>query len=470
MVAVKEPENGNKKESWKDHLMRLVLAAAFLVSPILVQTAFACSCIPKPSLQEEFNRAAAVFTGQVLSTLDVPVGNYNERRHVVSVKEVFKGLSKTELTISAGVIDSSCFIDFYKNGQSYLIYAYQDNDGVYTAGVFCSRTTRLENAKTQIHFIREFVKGKTEPVLYGSVSMVDGLLGIPVVLESRTNQYRTITDKDGIFRFGKLANGKYQIAVQVPAKYSFWSPVYSSVEISNNQVISKADYIYDFGKAAFVQFNLRWNTGIDVKLVDGEGKAINKADLNLIGVSADGRPVTLPLHHRLGSNEFSVRGIEPGDYRLVAEMPSPLGQNSKLKFEYANANSNSRVSFGETSNQEVVFSLPKEARLRSFRGEVVTETGGSVGGFVNVSLDSLEDMSSPDNTQFARMSIDAKGQFRFEVLEGEEYWLHIWVTDIVGVNGPTQALRKILKTEKVRVGNESQPQTFAISLPPKEIQ
>lgn len=94
----------------KSSLTKLVFTFALVVCPQVATSANACTCLPLPSPSEAFQKARAVFIGKTISSKDIPfqeeLGDKTypeyERHFRFVVAESLKGLSKSEVDISAG--------------------------------------------------------------------------------------------------------------------------------------------------------------------------------------------------------------------------------------------------------------------------------------------------------------------------------------------------------------------------------
>ena len=476
--------------------LRLHLLFSFLLVflPIYVQNSFACSCYPLPSVYGAYNQSKAVFTGKILSSEDVKVTPYNERHYRVQILENFKGVKEKEVTISAGVIESSCFWGGYTVGESYLIYSHGESNGILNAENACTRTTALNDAQSQVIFIRELLKGKTESKVYGSVAVNENNLRtdettkrflpeIEVRAKSADKTFKTFTDKNGFYRFGELPEGIYKLELQVPAKYKLYFPENESFAVMKNKRICRNQYsktpdITDsecyfepnLSDGIFFTFSLRWNNEIKGKILDAEGKIVEKASMRLLPLAKarDNFDEDWRDDYRRTGEDYFVIGKTPGQYILAVEIDSPLGSNNKIRFFYPQTNlaENAKIfDITETTKLNLDFKLPENIKTRKLIGEVLTESGGSVGGYIKVSLDSLEDFSNQRNKQFAEMSVNSQGQFEFNVLENEDYWLHFWINDFEAVNGEVKEIKKLIKTEKVKIGKEAFPRKITIALP-----
>jgi len=237
----------------KTMLLHIFLGVLFILSPFAAQTLRACSCHPLPSIYQAFKQSEAVFAGKILSTEDVKINGYTERHHRVQLLENFKGVTNKEISISAGVVESSCFWGDYTVGESYLIYSYSKDKGVFSAGKACSRIAALEDAEDQIFFIRELLKGKPEPQVYGRVVIQENdlqtnevkekaLSGIEVQVKSDSKTVKTLSDQNGFYRFNNLPSEDYVLNPLVPVKYRAYFPDSENFAVLENKKICRSRY------------------------------------------------------------------------------------------------------------------------------------------------------------------------------------------------------------------------------------
>ncbi len=475
-------------------ISRALFIFLFLISPFFVQNLLACSCNPRPSIYDSFNNSQAVFTGKIISTEDVKINYSVERRYRVKLLENFKGDASKEITISAGDIGSSCFWGAYDVGESYLIYSYGRDDEVFSAGRACSRIARLEDAADQIFFIRELLKGKPESQVYGRVVIQENdlqtnelkersLAGFEVTVKSKLKTFKTTTDKDGFYRFNNLPFGTYELKTNVPAKYGlYFSDKENFIVLKNKKIcrskysmISPVDekgcfYAPNVSDGVYLTFTLRWNNEINIKVVDSEGQSVEKARVRMlpVGKSNDEFNYDWRDTYLRDRDDYVVFGKTPGKYILAVEMDSPLKSTNKIRFFYPQTTSAEKAQIfdiTETSYLNLDFKLPEEIKIRNLIGEVIRENGGSVGGFISVSLDSSENAQLKENKQFGAMPINAQGLFEFKTLENEEYWLHVWINVWEEVDGAPKEVKKLIKTEKVKIGKEESVRKIMIVLP-----
>jgi hypothetical protein len=115
-------------------LIVIVLAATVILFPTATQ---ACKCVEPPSVEKEFERSKAVFSGKVIDIRN----DKNNRNILFEINETWKGISQTQIILRDEL--SSCSLNFFE-GESYLVYAYDFKDELTTN--ICDRTKELSSA------------------------------------------------------------------------------------------------------------------------------------------------------------------------------------------------------------------------------------------------------------------------------------------------------------------------------------
>jgi len=144
----------------------------------------------KPSVDKGFSRSQAVFSGEVIEIKDNNglLGGHG-KTVLFNVKETWKGINETEVTIATGSNDGGCGIAFVV-GEEYLVYArlsemYGDES---LTSIICDPTTALGNATEDIAILgqgqvptqdaKSVDNGKTSVLIGGGVVFIAGLIGI----------------------------------------------------------------------------------------------------------------------------------------------------------------------------------------------------------------------------------------------------------------------------------------------------
>jgi hypothetical protein len=144
----------------KNILIAMVLSLLFsLVSiPSFPSVSYACSCAGPPTVEEEFQRANAVFSGEVVELIEQKDKNgLMTKKALFEVDKIWKGKSQSQKIITTGFGGGDCGYEF-QPGDKYLVYAhyssmYGDGDDLVT--IICDGTKSLKSAEEDLEFLGE---------------------------------------------------------------------------------------------------------------------------------------------------------------------------------------------------------------------------------------------------------------------------------------------------------------------------
>lgn len=429
---------------------------------LFAQNALACSCYGRPSPYEAYREAKSVFIGKVIDLTDesgnrmppksaesmandVQQGISNIYKYRFEVQESFKNTKSSEVIITKEI--NMCEYGF-DIGATLLVYAYEGGGNLY-APTFCARTMWISGAEEDIHFIRDILARKPEPRIYGSVNLVDNdiatgeyrknnLSGIKIIAKNQNNIYETVTDANGLYRFYKLPDGKYEVAPQLPLKYT--ENIGGNYERVYEITLRQDGYGYESygkygGNNAYSSFDINWNNSVSGTIVDAEGKSLEKAKVTLIPISQINKP--LPSNDNyvgyFGSKrsewetrKYEVKGKSPGTYVLAVEVFAPFASGeSKLLMYYPQAMQSNKaqiINLKELDDQTLNIKLPTGYNLREIEGQLLSVNGTPLkNGYV--SLNKLENPKDKNNIVYDSQSVK-DGKFKFQVFENAEYWIY----------------------------------------------
>lgn len=155
----------------------------------------ACSCVMPPPADVALSEASAVFSGEVV---EVKKSNKDNGKTVhFNVREVWKGIDSTTISVFTGNDSASCGIDFIV-GKEYLVYAHtlDSNGKSILSTTLCDRTAELVNAAEDLTIIGEGqIPVQTEEtidsqnnlyyVYAGILVVVVGLVGLIIWIRSK---------------------------------------------------------------------------------------------------------------------------------------------------------------------------------------------------------------------------------------------------------------------------------------------
>lgn len=131
---------------------------------LLVNLAFACSCMMPESPQVEFSKFDAVFIGQVINIEPAEKYGYSVK---LKVLKRYKGSLDEFVTLHTGSGGGDCGYPFEEN-EEYFVYAYAYSDGFGVS--ICSRTKKLSEAQEDkealdaVYNADDFIEIKTETI------------------------------------------------------------------------------------------------------------------------------------------------------------------------------------------------------------------------------------------------------------------------------------------------------------------
>ena len=144
------------------YLKKAMTILVFIFSGIFIISSFpsitsACSCAELPSVEEEFERSKAVFSGKVIDIKDKrSLKGYRSKSVLFEVTNTWKGVEQSQIIITTGQGGGDCGYNFIK-GEEYLVYAgesimYGTNSLVST---MCDRTDVLSSSQEDLEVLGE---------------------------------------------------------------------------------------------------------------------------------------------------------------------------------------------------------------------------------------------------------------------------------------------------------------------------
>lgn len=154
-------------------LVLLPLIGALVAAVVALQpcTAFACSCLPPGTPDEELQKSTAVFAGRVASITTVNRGGVAPQLQVrFDVSQSWKGPAAKQIEVLTSESSASCGVTFEQGGE-YVVYS-NDSEGFLNASL-CSRTASAADAADDLAVLgntgAELVAGVTGPAADGVV-------------------------------------------------------------------------------------------------------------------------------------------------------------------------------------------------------------------------------------------------------------------------------------------------------------
>ncbi|HSE17598.1 MAG TPA: hypothetical protein VLB46_11125 [Pyrinomonadaceae bacterium] len=191
---------------------RLVFMVVISVPFLIVTDVFGCQCREREPPCSQYKSADVVFVGSVVTiTL---AGLESQKKIVFSIEQNVKGLTNsTAELVSYG---SSCDYSFVE-GKTYLVYAYRNSERneIYTH--YCTRTTEVSNAKSDLAFFKRIIQKHQSSQIVGVLAdNTKRLRYASVVASGGGRDYRTTTDQEGWFTLSVPGASKYQVRILLP--------------------------------------------------------------------------------------------------------------------------------------------------------------------------------------------------------------------------------------------------------------
>lgn len=157
------------------NLIRMAICLSLLIGQLAMPTPVsACSCVEAGAPVVQFTQYDAVFTGKVIAVaaksspvIDLlrklfsrnslyPAFLYSDRFWgndvTFTVNKSWKGVTTTKVTIHTGSGEGDCGYGFIQ-GDDYLVYAYNAQNGDRLGASICSRTTVVSRAAEDLSFL-----------------------------------------------------------------------------------------------------------------------------------------------------------------------------------------------------------------------------------------------------------------------------------------------------------------------------
>jgi hypothetical protein len=191
---------------------QLVFTVVTIVISLFASDVSACQCREREPPCAQYGSADVVFVGSVVRfsspALDSP------EKIDFSIERAIKGLSGS--TVQLVSYRTSCDYPFAK-GKTYLEIAYRNNERNELYTHYCTRTTELSNASSDLAFFRLFPEKRQSVQILGVLADNDKRLrAVRIVASNGDRNYRTTTNKEGWFSLNVARPGKYRVRILLP--------------------------------------------------------------------------------------------------------------------------------------------------------------------------------------------------------------------------------------------------------------
>ena len=401
------------------------------VIALLPAASWACACLPPGPPCDAAWKASAVFVGTAVEVTHDLASSADPflRTHVVfDVTEPFTGMEgrgkRVEVRTGTGVGD--CGFGF-EPGRSYVVYGWQNPDGVLTAGT-CSRTAAVEDAHADLEYLRGLPRAGPFGYVFGVAGNVAvqghfdramqmwipaGIAGVVVSLSGPGKTAGLATGEDGAFRFDRLPPGKYQIAVAKDGYSSTGGP--ASVDVHA-------------GGCAYASEGLAVDRKIAGKVTGADGWPAGNIQVEIVPFRpTPSNQLPFPVAETLTAADgtYELRHLLRGEYYLgihLAHTPSKEMPYARYFYPGTEDPSAAAIAIVEQGpgTKTYSFSIPAPQKERRVEGFVYWPDGRPA---ENVEIE-LEDLRWPWQTSTILASTDAKGHFEISAFDRTAYRVH----------------------------------------------
>ena len=391
----------------------------------------ACSCGPRPSVLEAFDRVDVVVIVRVSSvdTVDPKVDSRSNPANVRSataiVEKVYKGNLKVrdEIVLEQGS-GSNCIMTFNDNyvGHEFLFYLWTPQLGNRWAVNFCARSNSTSGAKEDLLYLDNLEKrcGKTR---------VSGTLGewnsedfqvankkILFIGEKKT--YETKTDDDGVYEIYDLPAGTYKVQPEILKGWRIDRSWLHYVSGISEQQDSTQSIRFELADKQHVSINISFEpeNAVEGRVVGPDGNAM--AGICVYLWTLERTKYFGPHDCTDDKGYFRIESIPPNSYHLVintdgrpsSKYPFPQtfypGVTDRKKAALITVNDGDTVKGINVVIPKVVETVTLEGVLLYSDDRPVTDG--------DVKFESTS--SDIDGDQ--RASVDKQGRFRLELVKG----------------------------------------------------
>ncbi|MEQ1606046.1 MAG: carboxypeptidase-like regulatory domain-containing protein [Pyrinomonadaceae bacterium] len=401
----------------------------------------------------------------------------------LTVEKQFRGELGNEVEISS--------TSYFKEGESYFLYAFRGNDGKLRKvgdGMCGTPPNLLKEAKSDIEYAEDIDSGKIGTRIYGTVSQDKQetvktplqnvpLAGIEVTIRNESETFTTRTDRSGKFAFKNVPKGSYNISAAVTDGLrerifpGGWIERKKHKVFVGDTVLLRDMLIVlptsknepqltpklTFQRADSYNFLFTSLGSIQGRLLTSDGKVASKQEVSLFPIDENGKmDLSWPLQRTFnkGQNgEFVFESVPKGKYRIAVNPLNCHGyqepQNARSFYPgVSNEIASGIVTVQESSAVSLSdFKLPRRLKERKIAGIVLAPDQKPVAG-ATVMLTSTDSKNQTYCSQKNDViKTDEKGRFRIKGYESYEYQITAYRMS----NGSRQFSKRTLIPVKGRV-------------------
>lgn len=461
----------------------LLVFPILLIFLILADTARGCTCLPPPTVLDEFARSENVLVARLLEFREIDrrvdgTNVYRTYAAIMEVEKVYKGNLRKNQTIK--VFNGSggdCTAGFERNdiGESFLFYIGSPRSigkyptPLYIVGV-CSRSTNLKNAAPDLKYLDNRRAREGETRLSGKIAAsgdnvsLPSVAGLTVKIVGPDLQSELKTDEDGFFEIWDLPPGIYNVSFQLPlgwkmsrsriipsVKYSRWTE--TSQNFLSVSIVPK--------KHTEVTTFLKIDNEISGKVISPEGNPMKGVCVSAYWLTPTSDSYMIPANCTNEKGEFKILQLPPGKYRIeVNNRGNITASNPFETFYYPGVENKEHaepvlVKEG-VSVRNLVIRVAKTFPLIEISGQLTFKDGEPV-------VEEDVRFDPHDDTKYEKVEVetDESGKFRFEIPLGAKGELkantNIWVSRF-------EKCTQALTLRKTRTGRAADIQSNVVEI------
>lgn len=432
---------------------------AILLLLVIAPDSDGCVCTEEPP-ETAFENAKIVFIGKMIEGTEKNIGDAADASNrkleagdvtfEIDVFDGYKGISgRNTITLKVpSNKDTSCGPYGLIPGESYVIYAYANDEGpeeTLSTGA-CTRTALLSKAKEDIEFFRrlhEIGYGTIKGYVSLDTHTIDSSVGEPYKLPDirvritgpETDLLLEI-DKWGNYETTGLRAGVYRVTPETPANY---------------ESRTQSEEVTILGRPTVYQsFTIQHKGRVSGVVQDADGM-----DYELNSIFLENSNTRVPGASLGQDGMFEVRGVPPGEYVLYMEMRRSDTYETR-KYYYPGTYDRTQALKLKVGLSEVKdiskFRLPEEFRVQTVSGIILYPDGKPVTDGVVVfrytGTFSKSRFTPQHLSDFVRT--DGNGRFSLNLLSGMSYLL--WAVNTTQDISAIRCAGKTIMLEKNMAG------------------
>jgi hypothetical protein len=444
-----------------------VLAALLFGAP----DALACSCGPRPTVLDSYERSDAVVIVRALSIEKAEKGKEQRAgaQDVIStrvvVEKVFKGKLKPgdEMIFGqGGGADCIWTFDEQSIDRQFLFYlsAPEPNRKLWF-GFGCGRSIVLEYAADDLLYLNNLEKARGRSRISGTLVVDDdsGISGagrtVRIIGASKT--YTVKTDADGVYEIYDLPGGKYLIEPEVPSGWKmdkFWhshSPNFAGEKEEVDKELKRVPIILQERRHATFNIHLKIENALRGRVYDTRGNPMPSVCLKAEPPEAE-KTKGYYTDCTDEDGNFAIKDIARGSYVLVVNDDGKISSSEPFRtFYYPNVFERDRAAVFTIGPGDKVEGLniyvPQMEETIRIEGVVLYSDGKPV---VDEGVHFEQEKDEDNLESMARAKTDARGRFSITLLKGWKGILYGMMYTFTGEYENCPKLESLIKKQEGR--------------------